>query len=113
MILVTGDAGFIGSNFVLDLLAECDEPIVNLDALTYAGTMANLSSLQSDGHYIFIQANIEDASQLTKIFEEHPPRAVVHFAAESDLDRPMHCPENPVQTNIVWPLRLLEDARAY
>lgn len=113
MILVTGGAGFIGSNFVLDWLAEHDEPVVNLDALTYAGNLNNLRSLENDPRHIFVHGNIGDAALLSDLFTRHKPRAVVNFAAESHVDRSIHGPEDFIQTNILGTFRLLEAARAY
>ncbi|MBO9197548.1 dTDP-glucose 4,6-dehydratase [Rhizobium sp. 16-449-1b] len=113
MILVTGGAGFIGSNFVLDWLAEHDEPVVNLDALTYAGNLSNLRSLENDPRHIFEHGNIGDAALLSDLFTRHKPRAVVNFAAESHVDRSIHGPEDFIQTNILGTFRLLEAARAY
>jgi dTDP-glucose 4,6-dehydratase len=113
MILVTGGAGFIGSNFVLDWLAEHDEPIVNLDALTYAGNLNNLRPLEGDARHIFVHGNIGDAALLSDLFTRHRPRAVVNFAAESHVDRSIHGPEDFIQTNILGTFRLLEAARAY
>ena len=113
MILVTGGAGFIGSNFVLDWLAGSDEPVVNLDKLTYAGNVHNLQSLQGDERHIFVHGDIGDRALLDKLLAEHQPRAIVHFAAESHVDRSIHGPEDFIQTNVVGTLRLLEAARAY
>lgn len=113
MILVTGGAGFIGSNFVLDWLAGSEEPVVNLDKLTYAGNLHNLHSLQGDDRHIFVQGDIGDRALLDKLLAEHKPRAIVHFAAESHVDRSIHGPEDFIQTNVVGTLRLLEAARAY
>jgi dTDP-glucose 4,6-dehydratase len=113
MILVTGGAGFIGSNFVLDWLAQSDEPVINLDALTYAGNLENLSSLQGDPRYLFVKCDIGNFDLVAKLFAEHQPRAVVNFAAESHVDRSIHGPEDFIQTNIVGTFRLLEAVRAY
>ncbi|MFE1570443.1 dTDP-glucose 4,6-dehydratase [Comamonas odontotermitis] len=113
MILVTGGAGFIGSNFVLDWLAGSEEPVVNLDKLTYAGNLHNLHSLQGDDRHIFVQGDIGDRALLDKLLAEHKPRAIVHFAAESHVDRSIHGPEDFIQTNVVGTLRLLEATRAY
>ncbi len=113
MILVTGGAGFIGSNFVLDWLAGSEEPVVNLDKLTYAGNLHNLHSLQGDERHIFVQGDIGDRALLDKLLAEHKPRAIVHFAAESHVDRSILGPEDFIQTNVVGTLRLLEAARAY
>ncbi|WP_415035222.1 dTDP-glucose 4,6-dehydratase [Azonexus sp.] len=113
MILVTGGAGFIGSNFVLDWLAQSDEPVVNLDALTYAGNLENLASLAGDARHVFVHGSLIDGDLLTRLFAEHQPRAVVNFAAESHVDRSIHGPEDFIQTNIVGTFRLLETARAH
>ncbi|WP_394680536.1 dTDP-glucose 4,6-dehydratase [uncultured Comamonas sp.] len=113
MILVTGGAGFIGSNFVLDWLAGSDEPVVNLDKLTYAGNLHNLASLQGDSRHQFVHGDIGDRALLDRLLAEHQPRAIVHFAAESHVDRSIHGPEDFIQTNVVGTLRLLEAARAY
>lgn len=113
MILVTGGGGFIGSNFVLDWLATCDEPIVNLDKLTYAGNLANLESLAGDPRHTFVHGDIADRDLVKKLLAEHRIRAIVHFAAESHVDRSIHGPEDFVETNIVGTFRLLEATRAY
>ena len=113
MILVTGAAGFIGSNFVLDWLAQSDEAGINLDDLTYAGNLENLSSLNGDARHIFVKGSIGDYDLVAKLLAEHQPRAVVNFAAESHVDRSIHGPEDFIQTNIVGTFRLLEAVRAY
>ncbi|NUT60291.1 dTDP-glucose 4,6-dehydratase [Herbaspirillum sp. C9C3] len=113
MILVTGGAGFIGSNFVLDWLATCDEPVVNLDLLTYAGNLANLASLKGDARHLFVHGDIADAKLLKRLLEQNRPRAVIHFAAESHVDRSIHGPEAFVQTNVVGTQRLLEAVKQY
>ncbi len=113
MILVTGSAGFIGSNFVLDSLAQSDETIVNLDKLTYAGNLENLASLKNNPHHIFVQGDIGDAGLVAKLLAQHCPRAVVNFAAESHVDRSIHGPEDFIQTNIVGTFHLLEAVRNY
>jgi dTDP-glucose 4,6-dehydratase len=112
-ILVTGGAGFIGSNFVLDWLAQGDEPVVNLDALTYAGNLQNLASLDGDTRHVFVQGSIGDGELVAKLLAKYQPRAVVNFAAESHVDRSIHGPEDFIQTNIVGTFRLLEAVRAY
>ncbi len=111
MILVTGGAGFIGANFVLDWLAQCDEPVLNLDKLTYAGNLHNLDSLAGDARHVFVQGDIGDRPLLERLLAEHQPRAVVNFAAESHVDRSIHGPEDFVQTNVVGTFRLLEAVR--
>ena len=114
MILVTGGAGFIGSNFVLDWLAQsAAEPVINLDKLTYAGNRENLISLEGDGRHHLVQGDIGDAELLGRLFATHRPRAVVHFAAESHVDRSILGPEEFIQTNIVGTFRLLEAVKAY
>ncbi len=113
MILVTGGAGFIGSNFVLDWLAQCDEPVTNLDKLTYAGNPENLASLAGNAGHRFIQGDIADTELVAGLLSAHKTRAIVNFAAESHVDRSIHGPEDFVQTNIVGTFRLLEAARAY
>ena len=112
-ILVTGAAGFIGSNFVLDWLAQSDEQVINLDALTYAGNLENLASLDGDTRHLFVHGDIGDFALVSKLLAEHQPRAVVNFAAESHVDRSIHGPEDFIQTNIVGSFRLLEAVRAY
>jgi dTDP-glucose 4,6-dehydratase len=113
MILVTGGAGFIGANFVLDWVARVGEPVVNLDRLTYAGNLENLASLKGDARHLFVQGDIGDAALVAKLLAEHLPRAVVNFAAESHVDRSIHGPEDFIQTNIVGTFRLLENVRHY
>ena len=112
-ILVTGGAGFIGSNFIINWLQQYDEPVVNLDKLTYAGNIGNLSDLDGDERHIFICGDIGDQSLLTKILSSHSPRAIVNFAAESHVDRSIHGPENFIHTNIVATFRLLDAVRSY
>lgn len=113
MILVTGGAGFIGSNFVLDWLAQCDEPLINLDKLTYAGNLNNLQSLQQDERHIFVKGDICDGALITALMAEHKPRAIIHFAAESHVDRSIHGPGEFITANINGTFNLLEGARAY
>jgi dTDP-glucose 4,6-dehydratase len=113
MILVTGGAGFIGGNFVLDWLAQSQEPVVNLDKLTYAGNLETLASLQSDARHIFVQGDIGDSELVASLLAKYQPRAIVNFAAESHVDRSIHGPEDFIQTNIVGTLRLLEATRGY
>lgn len=112
-ILVTGGAGFIGANFVCDWLSRNDEPVVNLDKLTYAGNLANLAGLQNDPRHIFIRGDIGDRALVTRLLVENRVRAVVNFAAESHVDRSIHGPEDFIQTNVTGTFRLLEAARAY
>jgi dTDP-glucose 4,6-dehydratase len=113
MILVTGAAGFIGANFVLDWLAQSDEPVVNLDKLTYAGNLQTLASLKNNPHHTFVQGDIGDRALVERLLAEHQPRAVVNFAAESHVDRSIHGPGDFIQTNIVGTFNLLESVRAY
>jgi dTDP-glucose 4,6-dehydratase len=113
MLLVTGGAGFIGANFVLDWVAGSKEPVINLDKLTYAGNLENLASLKGNAGHIFAHGDIGDAALVAKLLAEHKPRAVVNFAAESHVDRSIHGPEDFIQTNIVGTFRLLEAVRAY
>jgi dTDP-glucose 4,6-dehydratase len=112
-ILVTGGAGFIGSNFVHNWLASANEAVVNLDKLTYAGNLANLASLQNNPHHVFVQGDIGDTTLLPQLLGQHQPRAVVHFAAESHVDRSIHGPMDFIQTNVVGTFHLLESVRAY
>ncbi|MGH8619774.1 MAG: dTDP-glucose 4,6-dehydratase [Burkholderiales bacterium] len=113
MILVTGGAGFIGSNFVLDWLREVGEPVINLDLLTYAGNLENLASLQDDGRHLFVRGDIDDPTLVHRLLGEHAPRAVIHFAAESHVDRSIHGPDEFIRTNIRGTYTLLECVRAY
>ena len=113
MIFVTGGAGFIGSNFVLDWLAQTDEPVLNLDKLTYAGNQENLATLHGDARHIFVQGDIGDSALVERLLAQHQPRAIVNFAAESHVDRSIHGPEDFIQTNIMGTFRLLEAVRAY
>jgi dTDP-glucose 4,6-dehydratase len=112
-ILVTGGAGFIGGNFVLDWLAKSDEAIVNLDKLTYAGNLETLSSLEGNPSHIFVQGDIGDVGLVDRILAEHKTRAVVNFAAESHVDRSIHGPGDFIETNIMGTFRLLESVRGY
>lgn len=112
-ILVTGGAGFIGANFVLDWLDQCDEPVINLDKLTYAGNLQTLASIKNDKRHIFIHGDIADSQLVEKILSEHNPRFVINFAAESHVDRSIHGPEDFIQTNILGTFRLLESVRSY
>ena len=113
MILVTGGAGFIGANFVLDWLAQSDEAVVNLDILSYAGNLENLAALAGDEQHIFVRGDIGNAVLVSDLLRRYRPRAVVHFAAESHVDRSIHGPEAFIQTNIVGTFRLLEAVRSY
>jgi dTDP-glucose 4,6-dehydratase len=110
---VTGGAGFIGSNFVLDWLRKSDEPIVNLDLLTYAGNLENLASLKNDARHVFVRGDLGDRALVDRLLHQHRPRALLHFAAESHVDRSIHGPEDFIQTNILGTFRLLEATRAY
>jgi len=113
MILVTGGAGFIGANFVLEWLTQVGESIVNVDKLTYAGNVHNLDSLQGDPRHVFVHADIGDYDAMTELLNTYRPRAVLNFAAESHVDRSIHGPEDFIQTNIVGTFRLLEAVRTY
>lgn len=113
MILVTGGAGFIGSNFILDWLAGSDEPVLNLDKLTYAGNPDNLAALERDPRYRFVHGDIADAGLVAALLAEHRPRALLHFAAESHVDRSIHAPGDFVQTNVHGTYMLLDAARHY
>ena len=112
-LLVTGGAGFIGSNFVLTWLAQHDEVLVNLDKLTYAGNLRNLQSLAGDRRHHFVQGDIGDTTLVSQLLATHQPRAVLHFAAESHVDRSIHGPMDFIQTNVVGSFQLLESVRAY
>jgi len=113
VILVTGGAGFIGSNFVLDWIAAEADSVVNLDKLTYAGNMNNLASLQGNARHSFVQGDIGDRALVQQLLATHRPRAVVNFAAESHVDRSIHAPSDFIQTNVVGTFNLLEEVRAY
>ena len=113
MILVTGAAGFIGSNFVIDWLAQSGEAVVNLDKLTYAGNPENLKTLQGDPRHVFVQGDIGDRALVDQLLKDHAPRAVVNFAAESHVDRSIHGPGEFIQTNVVGTFNLLESVRAH
>lgn len=113
MILVTGGAGFIGSNFVLDWIAATGEPVVNLDALTYAGNLRNLAALEGDARHVFVHGDICDRGLVDRLLAEHRPRAIVHFAAESHVDRSIHGPAAFMRTNVEGSFTLLEAARAH
>ncbi len=113
MILVTGGAGFIGSNFVLDWLAQSDESILNIDKLTYAGNLKNLAALKDDPRHVFVRLDICEREQVEALLAKHQPRAIVHFAAESHVDRSIHGPGEFINTNINGTFSMLEAARAY
>ncbi|MBX3639562.1 MAG: dTDP-glucose 4,6-dehydratase [Nitrosomonas sp.] len=113
MILVTGGAGFIGSNFILDWLSQSNESIINLDKLTYAGNLQNLVTVADDKRHIFVKGDIGDSEWVARLMTEHRPRAIINFAAESHVDRSILGPEAFIQTNIVGTFRLLETAHAY
>ena len=113
MILVTGGAGFIGANFILDWLRLHDEPVLNLDKLTYAGNLESLASLAGDARHVFVQGDIGDRARVARLLAEQRPRAIVNFAAESHVDRSIHGPEDFIQTNVVGTFHLLEEVRAY
>ena len=112
-LLVTGGAGFIGSNFVHHWLSAHEEPLVNLDKLTYAGNLGNLQSLAQDKRHVFVQGDIGDTALVTQLLQQHQPRAVLHFAAESHVDRSIHGPLDFIQTNVVGTCQLLETVRTY
>jgi dTDP-glucose 4,6-dehydratase len=112
-ILITGGAGFIGSNFVLDFLAQASELVINLDKLTYAGNLDNLVSLQGDARHLFVKGDIADVELVSRLLAEHKPRALINFAAESHVDRSIHGPGEFIETNIVGTFQLLESIRAY
>ena len=113
MILVTGGAGFIGGNFVLDWLTGSDEPVVNLDALTYAGNLHTLDALKNDARHVFVHGDIGDTELVSQLLTQYQPRAVVNFAAESHVDRSIHGPADFIQTNVLGTFNLLESVRAY
>lgn len=113
MILLTGGAGFIGSNFVLDWLNQSNEPVLNLDNLTYAGNLQNLVSLDGNLRHIFVKGDIGNGALVSSLLRQHRPRAVLNFAAESHVDRSIHGPEDFIKTNIVGTFRMLEEVRTY
>lgn len=112
-VLVTGGAGFIGSNFILQWLDSEESSIVNLDKLTYAGNRGNLAAISADPRYFFVQGDIGDRELVRRLLQEHRPRAIVHFAAESHVDRSIHAADDFIRTNINGTFNLLEEARAY
>ncbi len=113
MILILGGAGFIGSNFILEWLQKCDEPIINVDKLTYAGNLENLKAVENDPRYAFVQGDLGDSALIADILKAKKPRAILNFAAESHVDRSIHAPSAFIQTNIVGTFHLLEATRAY
>jgi len=113
MILITGGAGFIGSNFILRWFSRENTPIVNLDKLTYAGNLNNLARLEHDPRYIFVHGDIVDRSLVRQLLEKHQPRAILNFAAETHVDRSIHNPESFIQTNIFGTNILLEESLKY
>ncbi len=113
MILVTGGAGFIGANFVLDWLAQTSEAVINLDKLTYAGNLASLGKLKDDPRHVFVEGDIGDRFLVDKLLAQYKPRALINFAAESHVDRSIHGPDEFIQTNVVGTFNLLESVRAY
>ena len=113
MILVTGGAGFIGVNFVLDWVALSGEPVVNLDKLTYAGNPRSLAPLEADGRHVFVHGDIGDRALVGELLARHRPRAIVNFAAESHVDRSIHGPEDFIQTNVVGTFHLLDTVRGW
>src|SRR6187431_1902836 len=113
MILVTGGAGFIGANFVLDWIRLTGEPVLNLDALTYAGNRESLRTLEGDARHVFVHGDICDRALLDRLLAEHRPRAIVHFAAESHVDRSIHGPAAFIKTNVEGTFTLLEATRAH
>ena len=113
MILVTGGAGFIGANFVLDWIATTGEPVVNLDKLTYSGNLGNLAPLRDDARHAFVRGDIGDRAAVVRLLAEHKPRAIVNFAAETHVDRSIHGPDAFIETNIVGTFNLLEAVRTH
>src|SRR5499433_4412130 len=113
MLLVTGGAGFIGANFILDWCAASDEPVVNLDKLSYAGNLGNLVALKDDPRHIFVRGDIGDRAHVEALLAQYRPRAVVNFAAESHVDRSIHGPAEFIATNVVGTFTLLDAARTF
>ena len=113
MLLVTGGAGFIGSNFVLSTLAQTGEAIVNLDKLTYAGNLANLDPVKTNAKHVFVRGDIGNRELVRSLLQQHKPRAIVHFAAESHVDRSIAGPADFIQTNVIGTFALLEESRGY
>ena len=112
-ILVTGAAGFIGSNFVLDWFSQSEEEVVSLDLLTYAGNLENLSSLNNNPHHHFVQGNIGSSDLVSSLLKKYKVRAVINFAAESHVDRSIHESKDFIETNIAGNYKLLESTRSY
>ena len=112
-ILVTGGAGFIGSNFILNCLKKYDEKFINLDSLTYSGNLENLKSVEKKSNYEFVKGDIGDSNLVADLLIKHQPRAIINFAAESHVDRSIHGPDDFMQTNIIGTFRLLEEVRSY
>src|SRR5437667_8245845 len=113
MLLVTGGAGFIGSNFVHDWLGTTAEPLVNLDKLTYAGNLHNIAEPLKNPHHHFVRADIGDSQVVSQVLAKYRPRAVINFAAESHVDRSIRDPDSFMQTNVLGTLRLLKSALGY
>ena len=112
-IIVTGAAGFIGSNYILNWISEKNEKVIALDKLTYAGNLENLKSVENHPNYFFVQGDIGDSALVAKLLKDYQPRAIVNFAAESHVDRSIHGPDDFMQTNIIGTFRLLEEARSF
>ena len=112
-ILVTGGAGFIGSNFILNWLQKFDEKFINLDSLTYAGNLENLKSVEKKSNYEFVKGDIGDSNLVADLLKKYQPRAIINFAAESHVDRSIHGPDDFMQTNIIGTYRLLEETRLF
>ena len=113
MIIVTGGAGFIGANFILDWIAATGEPVINLDKLTYAGNLGNLAALRSDARHEFVRGDIGDRALVAALLERHAPRAIVNFAAESHVDRSIHGPAAFIETNVVATFGLLDAVKTW
>ena len=112
-ILITGAAGFIGSNFVLNWLEKNKEKVIALDKLTYAGNLENLKSVEKKSNYEFVKGDIGDSNLVADLLKKYQPRAIINFAAESHVDRSIHGPDDFMQTNIIGTYRLLEEARSF
>ena len=113
MIFATGGAGFIGSNFILNWLEKLNEPILNIDALFYAGNLENLKSVENNPNYKFVKGDIGDRNLWDSLLKKYHPRAIIHFAAQSHVDRSIHSPRDFIETNIVGTFSLLESVRFY